>query len=233
MTAQEISKQLRKLADPGRAEHSARYFKTGKGEYGEGDRFLGIRVPEIRALVKKCKIVSLAEIQKLMKSEFHEERLFALLLLVRKFSRGDAREQAVIFDFYLQNIAHINNWDLVDSSASQIIGSHLEHRDKKLLYELVKSANLWERRIAIISTFYFIRNNQFEDALRLAEQLLQDKEDLIHKAVGWMLREVGKRNLAVEQAFLQRHYKTMPRTMLRYAVEKFSELERKKYLAAG
>lgn len=231
MTAQEISKLLRKLADPERAEHSARYFKTGQGQYGEGDRFLGIRVPEIRTQVNKCEAVSLADIQALLLSDFHEERLFALLLLVRKFEKGNDQEKTAIYDLYLKHTYRVNNWDLVDSSASQIVGGYLEARDRKLLYKLAKSSSIWERRIAIISTFHFIRNDQFEDALKLAGHLLQDKEDLIHKAVGWMLREIGKRNVAAEKAFLRVHYKIMPRTMLRYAIEKFPEQERKKYLA--
>jgi 3-methyladenine DNA glycosylase AlkD len=231
MTAQEIIKLLRKLADPERAAHSARYFKTGPGEYGAGDRFLGIRVPEIRAQVKMCEAVSLAEIQTLLLSAFHEVRLFALLLLVRKFAQGDDKEKAAIYDFYLQNTHRVNNWDLVDSSASRIVGSYLETRNRKILYKLVKSASVWERRIAVIATFHFIGNDQFDDALKLSKHLLQDKEDLIHKAVGWMLREIGKRDVAVEKAFLQLHCKTMPRTMLRYAIERFSGQERKMYLS--
>jgi 3-methyladenine DNA glycosylase AlkD len=230
MTAREISKLLRKLADPERAVHSARYFKTGPGEYGAGDRFLGIRVPELRAQVRRCEGVSLAEIETLLMSEFHEERLFALLLLVRQFARGDEKKQAAIFRLYLNNTPRINNWDLVDSSASQIVGAHLASRDRKLLYKLARSASIWERRIAIIATFHFIRYDDFDDALRLAELLRDDEEDLIHKAVGWMLREIGKRNVAVEIGFLRTHYRSMPRTMLRYAIEKFPEQERKKYL---
>ena len=231
MTSQEISKRLHSLANPAIAAHSQRFFKTGIGEYGAGDRFLGIRVPDLRAQVKKCGAVPLQEIQALLKSAFHEERLFALLLLVRDFAKGDEREQAAIYALYLQSMYRVNNWDLVDSSASQIVGSYLESRDRQLLYKLAQSASLWERRIAIISTFHFIRHNQFADALILAELLLQDKEDLIHKAAGWMLREIGKRDAAVEKAFLQRHYKNMPRTMLRYAIEKFPEEERRKYLS--
>lgn len=230
MTAQEISRLLRNLADPERAEHSGRYFKTGPGEYGEGDRFLGIRVPDLRAQVKKCGAVSLEDIQVLLMSVFHEERLFALLLLVQKFAKGDEKEQTAIFNLYLKNTHRINNWDLVDSSASYIVGSYLESRGRRILYKLAKSTSVWERRIAVISTFQFIGNNQFDDALKLAEQLLNDEEDLIHKAVGWMLREIGKRNVAVEKAYLQAHYKKMPRTMLRYAIEKFPKQERKKYL---
>ena len=230
MTAKEINKLLRSLADPARAEHSGRYFKTGQGEYGEGDRFLGIRVPDIRAQVKKCEAVSLKNIQVLLASAFHEERLFALLLLVRNFAKGDENEKAAIFNLYLNNTHRINNWDLVDSSASHIVGGYLESRDKQILYKLAKSASIWERRIAVISTFQFIRNNQFDDALKLAKHLLNDEEDLIHKAVGWMLREIGKCDVAVEKAYLQAHYKKMPRTMLRYAIEKFPEQVRKKYL---
>lgn len=231
MTAKEMSKLLRKLADPVRAEHSARYFKTGSGEYGAGDKFLGIRVPDIRAQVKKCEAVSLEEIQVLLSSAFHEERLLALLLLVRQFAKADKEEKAAIFDLYLNNTHRINNWDLVDSSASQIVGCYLEARDKKILYKLAKSSSLWERRIAVISTFHFIDNDQFEDALKLAVQLMHDQEDLIHKAVGWMLREIGNRNAAAEKSFLYLHYKKMPRTMLRYAIEKFPEKERRKYLS--
>lgn len=231
MTAQEISKLLRSLADPERAAHSGRYFKTGPGEYGEGDRFLGIRVPDIRAQVKKCGAVSLEDIRVLLTSAFHEERLFALLLLVRKFAKGDEKEKTAVYDLYLKNTHRINNWDLVDSSASQIVGSYLESGDRRILYRLAKSASVWERRIAVISTFQFIGNNQFDDALKLAKLLIDDEEDLIHKAVGWALREIGKRDAAVEKAYLQAHYKKMPRTMLRYAIEKFPEQERKKYLS--
>ena len=231
MTAQEISKLLRALADSERAEHSGRYFKTGQGEYGEGDRFLGIRVPDIRAQVQKCRAVSLEDIQVLLTSAFHEERLFALLLLVRKFEKGDEEEKAAIYNLYLNNTHHINNWDLVDSSASRMVGGYLESRDRKILYKLAKSASVWERRIAVISTFQFIANNQFDDALKVAGQLLNDEHDLIHKAVGWMLREIGKREVAVEKTYLQAHYKKMPRTMLRNAIERFPKQVRKKYLA--
>lgn len=233
MTAKEISKLLSSLADTERAEHSARYFKTGPGEYGEGDCFLGIRVPVIRAQVKKFEAATLDDIQTLLMSAFHEVRLCALLLLVRKFAKGDHKQKTAIYDLYLNNTDRINNWDLVDSSASQIVGSYLEGRDRKILYKLAKSASLWERRIAVIATFYFIRNKQFEDALKLAELLMHDKEDLIHKAVGWMLREIGKNDMAVEKNFLLLHHKKMPRTMLRYAIEKFPEHERRNYLAGN
>lgn len=231
MTAPEISKLLRGLANPVIAEHSARYFKTGPGEYGEGDCFLGIRVPDLRAQVNKCEAVSLEDIQALLMSAFHEERLFALLLMVRKFATGDEKTRAAIYDLYLSNTHRINNWDLVDSSASRIVGRHLEGGDRRILYKLAKSACVWERRIAVVATFQFIANNQFDDALKLAEILLNDKEDLIHKAVGWMLREIGKRDAAVEAAYLRTRYKKMPRTMLRYAIERFPERVRKQYLA--
>lgn len=231
MTEKEISKLLRGLSNPVIAEHSQRYFKTGKGEYGEGDQFLGIRVPVLRERVRQCGAVALEEVQRLLMSDFHEERLFALLLLVCQFTKGNVEEKAAIYRLYLNNTHRINNWDLVDSSASYIVGGFLESRDKKMLYKLARSSSIWDRRIAIISTFKFISNHQFDDALKLAKQLLSDEEDLIHKAVGWMLREIGKRDLAVETTFLQSHYIKMPRTMLRYAIEKFPEPVRKKYLA--
>jgi len=218
------------LADPAIAEHSQRFFKTGKGEYGEGDKFLGIRVPILREQAKKYQGIALKEIQRLLKSAFHEERLCAVLLLVRKFTKGNEEEKTVIYKLYLDNTKYINNWDLVDSSAYHIVGAYIENKDKQPLYKLSKSDRLWERRIAIMSTFHFIRKNQFDETLDLSKQLINDDEDLIHKAVGWMLREIGKRDLAVERAFLRAHYKKMPRTMLRYAIEKFPERERKKYL---
>ncbi len=231
MTADEISKTLRGLVNPDIAEHSQRFFKTGKGEYGEGDRFLGIRVPVLRQYVRKYQATALVDIQKLMTSSFHEERLFSLLLLVHKFTRGDPSERAAIYQIYLDNTQYINNWDLVDSSAHYIVGVYLETRDKPVLYKLVQSDSLWERRIAIISTFHFIKNHQFDDTLNLSKQLIDAQEDLIHKAVGWMLREIGKRDITVEKAFLNSHYKNMPRTMLRYAIEKFPEPLRRQYLA--
>ncbi len=231
MKATKLSKTLRDLADPIIAEHSQRFFKTGKGEYGEGDRFLGIRVPIIRKQAKKYKEMVVEEIQKLLKSPFHEERLCALLLLVNRFARGDEMERIAIYQLYLYNTQYINNWDLVDSSAHHIVGAHLEEKDKKPLHKLARSGALWERRIAIISTYHFIKLHQFDEALDISKQLLADKEDLIHKAVGWMLREIGKRDAGVEKDFLKPHYQAIPRTMLRYAIERFPERERKKYLA--
>lgn len=230
MTSSDIQERLRKLADPVIAEHSSRFFKTGKGEYGDGDQFLGIRVPLLRAHVREFQHISLTEIRELLRSRFHEERLFALHLLVRKYEKGSGDERQSIYNFYLDNLKFVNNWDLVDSSAPYIVGPWLEARNKACLYKLARSGNLWERRVAIMSTFYFIRNNSFNDALRISLLLKHDSEDLIHKAAGWMLREIGKRDAAVEKAFLKEHYKDMPRTMLRYAIERFPENERKRYL---
>ena len=225
-----IHNDLLQLANEQIAEHSQRFFKTGKGEYGEGDIFLGIRVPLLRKLVKKYRGISITEVRKLLHSKFHEERLLAVLMLVQLFKSGDESVQKQVYDLYLENTEYINNWDIVDISASNIVGAHLYEKDKAPLYDLVQSKNLWERRIAIIATFYFIRQNEFDDTLKLAKILLNDKEDLIHKAVGWMLREVGKREIELEEEFLQEHYKIMPRTMLRYAIEKFPETSRKMYL---
>jgi len=230
MVHKEIIDHLHSLANPEIAVHSQRFFKTGKGEYGHGDKFLGIRVPAIRQAVKQYKTASLSAAEKLLKSEYHEIRLFALLLLVVRFSKGSADEQEKIYRLYLRNSRYINNWDLVDSSAHYIVGAYLDGKDKSMLEKMARSRSLWERRIAIMATFYFIKNNQFTETLKLSKQLLGDQEDLIHKAVGWMLREIGKRDLAKEVAFLNRHYQTMPRTMLRYAIEKFSEAERQRYL---
>jgi len=231
MTYQEITDHLHNLADPEIAEHSQRFFKTAEGEYGFGDKFLGIRVPVIRQAVNKYKNTPLSVAERLLKSEYHEVRLFSLLLLVFRFSKSNVNEEEEIYHIYLGNTQYVNNWDLVDSSAHHIIGAYLENRDKSVLYDFSNSDSLWERRIAIISTFYFIKRNHFIDALRISEQLISDQEDLIHKAVGWMLREVGKRDLDSEVTFLKSHYQRMPRTMLRYAIEKFSKEERQKYLS--
>jgi 3-methyladenine DNA glycosylase AlkD len=226
----ELKQQVRNLADDTVAQHSQRFFKTGKGEYGEGDLFLGIRVPQLRKLVKQYRDLSLNGVSRLLKSRYHEERLLALLMLVAIFQKATPKEQQKIYRFYLSHTAHINNWDLVDSSAAHIIGTYLRIRGKKPLDKLVRSNNLWERRIAIIATFHFIKHHEFDDALRLSEILIEDREDLIHKAVGWMLREIGKRDISVEERFLKHHYQNMPRTMLRYAIEKFPEKKRQAYL---
>ena len=230
MIYQEIIYHLHGLANPEIAEHSPRFFKAARGEYGDGDKFLGIRVPIIRQSVKKYKTSPLSVTKKLLQSECHEIRLFALLLLVLQFSKGSSDEQEIVYRVYLNNTRYINNWDLVDTTAHHIVGKHLENRDKTILYKLSKSRSLWEWRTAIISTFHFIRNSEFKETLQISKWLLNDRENLIHKAVGWMLREIGKRNLAAETGFLKSHYKTMPRTMIRYAIERFSKEERQKYL---
>uniref|UniRef100_B3EMA1 DNA alkylation repair enzyme n=1 Tax=Chlorobium phaeobacteroides (strain BS1) TaxID=331678 RepID=B3EMA1_CHLPB len=226
----DIQLKLRQLADPAIARHSLRFFKTGRGEYGEGDRFLGIRVPVLRKHIREFMDASLEDIQELLTSDFHEERLFALLLLVRKFEKGDEAQQNDVYDLYFRNRSSVNNWDLVDSSAPYIVGAWLEKRDPSPLYNLARSDSLWDRRIAIVATFHCIRKGSFDDALRISRLLIQDREDLIHKAVGWMLREIGKRDIEAEKAFLRQHLLEMPRTMLRYAIEKFPEHERKRYL---
>ena len=225
----DIQKELNMLADPKIAEHSQRFFKTGEGEYGEGDQFIGIRVPVLRKVARKYKAIAVKEAVALLKAPIHEQRLLALLMLVDLFKKPSG-EQETIYQAYMTHTRFINNWDLVDSSAPYIPGPYLFGKNKNPLYDFSFSMDMWERRIAIISTFYFIRQNAFKDTLNISENLLQDPEDLIHKAVGWMLREIGKRDMRVEEEFLVAHYKTMPRTMLRYAIEKFPEPLRQAYL---
>jgi len=227
---QEIKIHLEDLANSEIAEHSQRFFKTGKGEYGYGDKFLGIRVPILRKTAKSFKETSEAEIKKLLKSEYHEIRLLSLLILVGQFSRANEDEKERIYNLYLKHTKYINNWDLVDSSAHYIVGIWLTNRNRSILYELANAKSLWERRISIMSTFYFIKNGEFSDTLKLSKILINDSEDLIHKAVGWMLREIGNRDQEVEEKFLKQHYKQMPRTMLRYSIEKFSKERRQEYL---
>lgn len=230
ITAEEIHRVLEGVADPVIAEHLRHFFKTGEGEYGEGDLFHGIRVPVLRKYAGKYQGISLAEARQLLASPFHEERFFALLVLIRKFEKGDSTLREAIYTLYLDNLKFVNNWDLVDISAPYIVGPWLEKRDKGALYRLAQSEVLWERRVAILSTFHCVRKNSFNEALTISELLIHDPEDLIHKAVGWVLREIGKRNVSVEKAFLGKHYRDMPRTMLRYAIERFPKGERKKYL---
>ena len=226
----EISKGLREIAEPDRAAKHQSFFKTGEGEYGEGDKFIGVRVPLIRKLVREFRGLSLEEIKTLLFSSWHEERLFALLMMGDSFKRGDDKRKEEIYYLFMNSTSQINNWDLVDSSAPHIAGAWLLERDRTPLYKFAESENLWERRIAIISTQYFIRRNDFADTLRIAEILLEDREDLIHKAVGWMLREIGNRDLPVEENFLGKHYLKMPRTMLRYSIEKIPEEKRQMYM---
>jgi 3-methyladenine DNA glycosylase AlkD len=225
-----IKEEFKKLSDQERAAHLQKYFKTGKDEYGEGDVFLGLRVPTIRNIAKKFNTLSMDEAEEFLQSPYHEERLFAIFVLIDLFEKAKEEDRKKIYILYLKNTKFINNWDLVDTSAGPIVGAYLFNGDKEPIYILAKSENLWERRIAIMATFYFITQNEFNDTLKIAEMFLKDQEDLIHKAVGWMLREIGKRNLELEESFLKKHYQNMPRTMLRYAIEKFPEEKRKSYL---
>jgi 3-methyladenine DNA glycosylase AlkD len=226
----QIKKDLLQFRNPEKAKNLSWFFKTKKGQYGEGDTFLGIPVPEQRKVVKRYIDLPLNDLQELLSSKIHEHRLTALLILVSKYEKADASGKNEIFSFYLKNTETINNWDLVDLSAPRIIGDYLRKKDPSILFKLAKSNNLWERRIAILSTFNFIANNDFDVAISIAELLLHDEHDLIHKAVGWMLREIGKRDQEIEEQFLSKYCIRMPRTMLRYAIEKFEEKKRKFYL---
>jgi len=228
----EVRKQLRKSSSKKQAKILQRFFKTGPGEYGQRDIFLGVKVPETRRVAKLFKDLSLTNTIKLLKSSIHEERLLALLILIQKYKEAEEREREALYRLYLRHTRYINNWDLVDLSAEQIVGAFISDKDRDPLYELARSSSLWERRIAILATYHFIKKSSFDETLKISRILLTDKEDLIHKAVGWMLREVGKRNLPAEEKFLKNHYKLMPRTMLRYAIEKFPEPKRKAYLNA-
>ncbi len=228
-----IHRRMRELADPAIAEHSLRFFKTGPGQYGEGDRFMGIRVPVVRQVAREARDLPLDQVVQLLRSEWHEERLLALVILTLQFARGEQGNQGRqrrIYELYLDNTRWINNWDLVDVSAHKIVGAWLEKRPRGILKKLACSESLWERRIAMMATYQFIRRDDFADALHIAELLLGDHHDLIHKVTGWMLREIGKRDRVVEEEFLQEHYRAMPRTMLRYAIEKFPEDLRLRYL---
>jgi 3-methyladenine DNA glycosylase AlkD len=226
VNAKSVKADLSAAASPPKAEFLPHFFKTGKGEYGEGDKFIGVIVPKQRIIAKKYITLPLSEIQKLLENQIHECRLTALLVLVSQFARADEPKRKILVDFYLHHTNYINNWDLVDLSAEYILGEYYLDRKKDVLYRLAKSENLWERRIAMISTFWFIRQNRFSDAVGIATILVHDRHDLIQKAVGWMLREIGKRDKKAEIDFLKIYYQTMPRTMLRYAMEKFSEAER-------
>ncbi len=230
-TPTQLKKDLAKLANNERAEKSAYYFKTGKGQYGFGDVFLGVSVPAQRVVAKKYKALPLKQVEQLLKSKIHEERLTASIILVEQFKKGNEETRHQIYDFYMANTAYINNWDIVDGSAPYIVGGWLQDKDRRVLLKLAKSKLLWDRRIAIMATFPFIREGDATWTFKIAELLLHDQGDLIHKAVGWMLREVGNScGHDVEEKFLKRHYKTMPRTMLRYAIEKFDEPKRQQYL---
>ncbi len=230
MMLSQLLTELQQRKNPEKAKVLQRFFKTGPGQYGEGDVFLGITVPEQRKIAKKYVNISLAELSKSIKSKYHEVRLTSFIILTYKFEKATPEEQKEIFDFYINHKQYANNWDLIDVTAHKVIGRYLLDKDKSLLHALAQSDNLWDRRISILATFWFIHKNQFTDSLEIAEILVNDKHDLIHKAVGWMLREIGKRDQPLEEQFLQQHYKTMPRTMLRYAIEKFSSEKRAYYM---
>ena len=230
MYLESLKKDIKKTANKKRAKVLQRFFKTGKGEYGEGDLFLGITVPQTRKIAKKYIDLDILSIESLLNSKIHEERLLALLILVENYKKSNDERKYQILDFYLKNTMKINNWDLVDLTADKILGDYLIDKPKDILYSLANSQNLWEKRIAIISTLHFIKNNQFEDSLNISKILLKDTHDLINKAVGWMLREIGKRDLKILEKFLKQNYQEMPRTTLRYAIEKFPEEKRKLYL---
>ena len=231
MSLLNLRAELKSLANPEKASQLQRFFKTAKGEYAEGDIFLGITVPQIRIIAKKYTDLTYKEIQQLLNSKFHEERLAALLILVRKFKKTkDQKEKQFIYNFYLKNTRGINNWDLVDLSAPNIVGEFLFDKDKSILRQLAISKNIWERRIAVLATFPLIKKRKFGESLALSQILINDPHDLIHKAVGWMLREVGKKDINVLETFLKDKYNQMPRTMLRYAIEKFPEEKRQMYL---
>lgn len=230
MNAGQITNELKIISDPEKAKHSSRFFKAGPGQYGEGDEFLGITVPEQRKVAKKYRELPATEIQKLLQNKYHEFRLTALMLMVYKIEKGGVAELEEMTNLYLNNLVAVNNWDLVDSSCYHILGRYLKDKEREMLYDFAKSDDLWKKRIAMITCYRFIKNDDFRDAFQIAEILLHNEHDLIHKAVGWMLREIGKRDLESEETFLKKHYQTMPRTMLRYAIENFDEPLRLKYL---
>lgn len=225
-----IHRELKRHSDPARATALQRFFKTAPGEYGHGDRFLGVTVPAVRAVAARHQSLPLRDVEALLHSSWHEERLLALVILVRRYERETPTRRDAIYRLYRRNIRHINNWDLVDCSAGRIVGAHLCEGNRAWLRRLARSSSLWERRIAVMATGFFIGRDEFDETLHIARLLLDDPHDLIHKAVGWMLREVGKRNRAAEEEFLRQHAHLMPRTMLRYAIERFPERLRRRYL---
>lgn len=229
-TASEVRRLLKRCAVPEKAAFLPRFFKTGPGEYGEGDRFYGVVVPDCRRIARAARGLRERELSALLASPMHEERTVALLVMSDRFERGDERDKARTYRLYRKNLDRVNNWDLVDGSAPAIVGGYFEDRDRSQLYRWARSKKLWERRIAMLATFRYIKMGDFEDALALARILLNDDEDLIHKAVGWMLREIGNRDRSAMERFLRAHHRRMPRTMLRYAIEKFPEPRRRAYL---
>lgn len=226
-----IITELKSIASPDKAAIDQAFFQTGRGEYGQGDQFLGITMPELRKVAKSnFRHISLVNLGKLLLDNFHEVRMISLVMLVYKFESATEAERSKIYKIYLQNTKRINNWDLVDVTAPNIVGNYLLTKERSILFKLAKSKMLWERRIAIVATLSFIRNRDYGDTLKIATILLSDSHDLIHKAVGWMLREVGKRDQLALEIFLKKHYFKMPRTMLRYAIEKFPPAKRLAYL---
>ncbi|MEO8624237.1 MAG: DNA alkylation repair protein, partial [bacterium] len=228
----DVRASVRALGNEERAVGAARFFKTGPGDYGEGDEFLGIRVPDLRRIARASRTLSRSNTLKLLRSPWHEERLVALLILVEAHKRAAASEQLELHRAYLANTAYVNNWDLVDSSAEELVGAHIPSLGGRLLQRLAKSPSLWERRISIVATFWTIKHHDFSPTLVIAERLMRDEQDLIHKAMGWMLREVGKRDVTVLRRFLGAHAPSMPRVALRYAIERFDDAERRRYLGA-
>lgn len=229
-TVKTLKKVIKEKQNPQKARVLQSFFKTGKGQYAEGDIFYGLSVPESRVLAKEFQDVAFEEIPELLHSKIHEERLIALFLLIEKFQKGDALQKKKVVDFYLDSTAWINNWDLVDTSAYKVLGEYLLEKETKILTRLVQSKDLWEKRIGIVATFAFIRKGRLDETFRLAKILMKDNHDLIHKAVGWMLREAGKRDRIPLEVFLEEYAAQMPRTMLRYAIEKFNLQERNYYL---
>ena len=231
MKKSQVVKELKSHIDPEKAAFYPRFFKTAKGEYGEGDVFLGVTVPNQRRVARQFRELPETEIVKLLDDRKHECRLTALFIMVEQYQRGDEAVRAHLADLYLRKLDRVNNWDLVDSSAHKILGPHLEHRDRGVLYGLAAIDHLWSQRVAVIATLHFIKQDDFEDTLRLAELLRDHPHDLMHKAIGWMLREIGKRDQRTLEQFLDEHCDRMPRTMLRYAIERQPESRRKHYLA--
>jgi len=230
MTAIQARQELKKFSRPFFVPSLLKFYRTAKGEYGEGDQFYGVRVPETRSVAKKFSHLELKQVTNLLQSKIHEERLLALIILVNQYKKADEIKKKAIYSLYMKNLKYVNNWNLVDVSAHAIVGAYLFEKARTPLFKLARSSQLWKKRVAMISTFYFIRQKDFKDSLKIAEILLHDEHDLIHKAVGWMLREIGHRDLKTEEAFLKKHYRFMPRTALRYAIEKLPLTQRQKYL---
>lgn len=230
LTMIQIQKKLHAFASPAKQKILTSFFKCGPGQYGAGDQFIGVTVPQVRSLLPQTSGLSFSDVAELIQSPIHEERLLALLILVKRFSKADAAEQKKIFDFYMRFKKFVNNWDLVDQSAAPIVGAYLQKKPRDILFRLARSKSLWDRRIAIVATWYFIRNEDLIMTFELCEKLMGDEEDLMHKACGWMLREAGKRDVNALERFLNKNVSRMPRTMLRYSIEKFSAVDRKRYL---